>query len=126
MKKKSSKVKSISFWLSSFLVLYFISSVFVIPFILKNQAIDYLTNNLKNKTTLERVSFNPFGFEIKLYNFKLYDKKDSLLVNFETIRVDFNLIKSVFNQEINFDNITLYKPTVNVQLLKNGSINLLN
>ena len=119
-------IKSVRFWLSCLVVLYFISTVFIIPFVVKSQLITYLDENLSHKASLEKVSFNPFGFEIQLYNFKLFDKKNDLLIDFENIRVDFNLIKTAYTQKINFDAITLYKPTINVKLLKNGKINLLD
>ena len=125
MKKNTPLFKTFRFWVSFVAVLYFISTIFIIPSVIKNQTVNFLNNNLKQNSSLERVSFNPFGFEVQFYNFKLYDKKNDLLLDFEKIRVDFDLIKTAISQVVNFDAITLYKPTINVKLLKDGNINLL-
>ena len=126
MKNQSSLFKSFRFWLLAFVGIYLVFTVFIIPSVVKNQTMTFLNENLKHPSTLERVSFNPFGFEIKFYNFKIFDKKNEILIDFETIRVDFDLITTLFTQVVHFDSFTLYKPTVNVKLLKNGKLNLLS
>ena len=126
MKNQSSILKTFRFWFSFFAVIYFISTIFIIPFIVKNQTIAFLNDNLKHKTTLEKVSFNPFGFEIQFYNFKIYDTDDDILIDFETIRVDFDLLTTIFTQVVHFDSFSLYKPTINIKLLKDGKLNLMS
>jgi len=126
MKKNSSLFKSFRFWLFSFVLLYFIGTIFVIPYIIKTQALSFIHNNLNHNATLQRIIVNPFGAEIRLYNFQLSNKKNEKVLSFESLRVDFNLIKTLMTNVIEFDAISLYKPSVHVKLQKDGKINLLS
>ena len=126
MKTNPTLFKSFRFWIATFVAIYFVSTIFIIPLIIKNQTVSFLNDNLNHKTTLERVSFNPFGFEVKFYNFKIFDKKDDILIDFETIRVDFDLLSTIFTQVVHFDSFNIYKSTINVKLLKDGKLNLLS
>lgn len=125
MNQNYSIFKKKYFWATSFVLLYFIITIFIIPYVIKSQSVSFINNNLNHKANIERVTFNPFIFELWIYNFQLHDKNDDLLINFEKLRVDFNLARTVYKQIITFDAINMYKPKINIKLYKDGTINLL-
>ena len=125
MQLNSSLFKSYKFWISSIILVYLLTTVFLLPYLIKSQTITFIKNELNHKATIEKVAFNPFTFNLNMKNFELFDSKDKTLISFDNFRVDFDLLNSIYTQVVQFNVVILQKPLINVKLLKDGKLNLL-
>ncbi len=125
MQLNSSLFKSYKFWLTSTVVLYFVTTLLVLPYVVKSQTIGFFQKELQHQATVEKVTFNPFTFDLKMLNFELFDKQNKSLVAFTNLRIDFDLLNSIFTQIAQFNNLELHDLKVNIKLLKDGKLNLL-
>ena len=110
-----------------FLIVVYIGFGFtLLPIILKNQIIKKLDENLIQKTTIEKIEFNPLILELKIHNFKISDSNDVTTLSFKEFLVDFSALRSIKQQNIRFKDIALKDLFVNIIEGKDGNINLLN
>ena len=93
---------------------------------MKNQIIKNLDENLTQKTTIEKIEFNPLILELKIHNFKISDSNDVTTLSFKEFLVDFSALRSIKQQNIRFKDIALKDLFVNIIEGKDGNINLLN
>ena len=110
-----------------FLIVVYIGFGFtLLPIILKNQIIKNLDENLTQKTTIEKIEFNPLILKLKIHNFKISDSNDVTTLSFKEFLVDFSALRSIKQQNIRFKDIALKDLFVNIIEAKDGNINLLN
>jgi hypothetical protein len=110
-----------------FLIVVYIGFGFtLLPIILKNQIIKNLDENLTQKTTIEKIEFNPLILELKIHNFKISDSNDVTTLSFKEFLVDFSALRSIKQQNIRFKDIALKDLFVNIIEGKDGNINLMN
>lgn len=110
-----------------FLIVVYIGFGFtLLPIILKNQIIKNLDENLTQKTTIEKIEFNPLILELKIHNFKISDSNDVTTLSFKEFLVDFSALRSIKQQNIRFKDIALKDLFVNIIEEKDGNINLMN
>jgi len=125
MQLNSSLFKSYKFWLTSTVVLYFVTTLLILPYVVKSQTIGFFQKELQHQAKVEKVTFNPFTFDLKMINFELFDKQNKSLIAFTNLRIDFDLLNSIFTQIAQFNNLELHDLKVNLKLLKDGKLNLL-
>jgi len=126
MQINSSLFKSYKFWLTSTVVLYFATTLAILPYLVKSQTVGFFQKELQHKAVIEKVTFNPFTFDLKMHNFELFDQQNKTLISFENFRVNFDLLNSIYTQVAQFNNIELHSLKANVKLLKDGRLNLLD
>jgi len=85
MKLLTKKIPRIIFWtLVSIFLLYTIAGFFIVPMIIKSEALDYIKEEFQRDTEIESVSFNPFTFSLSVEGFKLYEKeKSDVFISFQ-------------------------------------------
>ena len=116
-----------SLYLFCFLIVVYIAFGFeVLPIILKNQIIKILDEKLTQKTTIEKIEFNPLTLKIVIHDFKLSDSNDVTTLSFKEFLVDFSALRSIKQRNIRFKDIALKDAFVNIIEGKDGNINLLN
>ena len=114
-----------SFFLLCFIPIFLIFVGFqIVPFVLKEQIIKNLDENLTLKTQIEKVEFNPFTFKVKITNFKLLDEKENSFASLKELSIDFAFLKSIEKQHISFKNIFLDELILNITEEKDDSYNL--
>ena len=109
--------------LSSIIAIYAILGFVAVPNIVKPQIEKILNENLNEKTSLEKVSFNPFLLKFSLENFKIYNEKQTI-ISLKKLLVDFSIIKSLDEKHISFKNLHIKNLFVHLIESKNGVINL--
>mgnify|MGYP003583102163 CR=1 FL=1 len=118
------KLEKSFYWLCFALLVYITIGFKLIPAVLKDQLIKNLDENLTQKTTIEKIEFNPFIFKLTVHGFKLSDSNDITSVTFKNFSVDFDAIKSIKRSSITFDGISLKDVFINIIEEKDGSVNL--
>ena len=115
MKLLTKKIPRIIFWtLVSIFLLYTIAGFFIVPMIIKSEAVDYIKEEFQRDAEIESVSFNPFTFSLSVEGFKLYEKeKSDVFISFKKFFIDIRLLPLI-SKEIYFQEITLTEPDGNV------------
>ena len=118
------KLEKSFYWLCFALAIYITIGFKIIPTVLEDQLVKNLDENLTQKTTLEKIEFNPFTFNLKIHNFKLSDSNNEPTISFKEFAVDFGVLKSIENLNVSFENVSLLDAIINVIEEKDGQINL--
>ena len=118
------KLEKSFYWLCFVLAIYITIGFKIIPTVLEDQLVKNLDENLTQKTTLEKIEFNPFTFNLKIHNFKLSDSNNEPTISFKEFAVDFGVLKSIENLNVSFENVSLLDAIINVIEEKDGQINL--
>ncbi|WP_368030175.1 DUF748 domain-containing protein [Arcobacter sp. s6] len=118
------KLEKSFYWLCFTLAIYITIGFKIIPTILEDQLVKNLDENLTQKTTIEKIEFNPFTFNLKIHNFKLSDSNQTPTISFKEFTIDFGVLKSIENLNVSFQNISLVDALVNVIEEKDGQLNL--
>jgi hypothetical protein len=118
------KLEKSFYWLCFALAIYITIGFKIIPAVLEDQLVKNLDENLTQKTTIEKIEFNPFTFNLKIHNFKLSDSNNEPTVSFKEFAVDFGVLKSIENLNVSFQNISLVDALVNIIEEKDGQLNL--
>lgn len=117
------KIEKTFWWLCFILAIYTTIGFKVVPDIIQEQIVKNLDENLTQKTTIEKVDFNPFTLNTKIHNFKL-GELSSPLVSFEMLNADIAFLRSIFEQHASIEEVQLKKLFINIVEEKDGSINL--
>lgn len=108
----------------SLIFIYLVFGFFILPKIVKSQIVGKLSELTQSEVTLEKVKFNPLSLTASLGDFKLSkEKKD--IVAFKELHVDLS-ISSVVRRSLNFSEITLNEPYLNLVISSGGRLNLLD
>jgi len=109
--------------ISSLFIIYTIVGFFIVPMIIKSEAIDYIKEELKRDAEIESVSFNPFSFSLSVEGFKMYEReKKEIFISFKEFFINFNLLPLI-NKELDFEEITLTEPLGNIIRLNGDEFN---
>ncbi|XPV70487.1 MAG: DUF748 domain-containing protein [Halarcobacter sp.] len=109
--------------LLSILAIYSILGFIVLPLIVKSQLEKILTEKLTQQVSIDSISFNPFLLNFSLNKVKVYNDKNTT-ISFNTLYVDFFLIKSLDEKHISFKNFWIDDLYVNLVENSDGTFNL--
>lgn len=118
------KIEKTFYWLCFFLAVYITIGFKLIPYVLKDQLVKNLDDNLTLKTTIEKVEFNPFTLEAKIHNLALNNKDSEKVISFSQFKLNIALLRSILEAHVSLDNVLLQNTVVNVEEDINGIINL--
>ncbi|WP_320033797.1 DUF748 domain-containing protein [Halarcobacter sp.] len=107
--------------LSIFLI-YTIIGFIAIPKIAKPQIEKIINENITQKASIEKLKFNPFLLKLSAFNLKISDKNTTTF-SLDKLEIDFSLITSLDEKHINFKNLELVNPYINVIENEDGSFN---
>lgn len=114
--------RSKSFWLLSLFVLYSIFGWIFIPKIVESQ----LKVNLKTlanwDTRIDSVVFNPYALSLSLSDTHIHESTDQPVLSFDELFINFSLLGSLTGT-IAFDEISLSKPVINLDVDQHGTTN---
>ncbi|MDY0320613.1 MAG: DUF748 domain-containing protein [Arcobacteraceae bacterium] len=117
-------LKKIFYTLGIVFISYVLIGFLGLPYIIKSQAPKYVKENLNIDLSIQKVDFNPFLFKMNIYALELKDK-NSVLVSFENLFLDFDLLRTISNKYLHFKTLSISKPFINIQIDKGKNINLL-
>ena len=110
--------------LAAVVLLYTAAGFFLVPYVIKQQAIKYVTQSLHRQLTIEQVRTNPYTFTMSMRNLDLKEQDTTPILGFKELFTNFELFSSVKNWAFTFALIRLDEPRVNVLMRKDGKLNL--
>jgi hypothetical protein len=106
------------------LLLYTAAGFFLVPYVIKQQAIKYVTQSLSRQLTIDEVATNPYTFTLSIRNFDFKEQDATPLLGFKELFVNFELFSSLKKWAFTFALIRFDEPRVNVLMKKDGKLNL--
>ena len=116
-------LKNIRFWLVFIPVLYTICGFFLLPWLARTQLPPYLKQHFDLTVSIEKITFNPFTFELHVNNVSLLDLKQKKVIGVEYLYVNYEP-SHLFKKEIFVQSLMIENPTFDMQINKEGTFNL--
>jgi Domain of Unknown Function (DUF748) len=106
------------------LLLYALAGFLLAPRLARNAIIQYVHKDLGRQASIGKLSFNPFSLVIEIHQFELREADDRPIASFDLLRVGASLMASLFNRAWTLSEVRLEQPVVQVQINRDGSLNL--
>jgi len=110
--------------LAGVVLLYTAAGFLLAPYVIKQQAIKYVTQSLHRQLTIDQVRTNPYTFTMSMRNLDLKEQDSTPIVEFKELFINFELFSSLKNWAFTFDLIRVDEPRINVLMRKDGKLNL--
>ncbi len=104
------------------IALYAVFGFFILPGIVRSQAVKAIRENLGREATIAEVKFNPFLLALTVNGFDLKDPDGQTFVSFGQFHADFQL-SSLFRRAWTFSEIRLASPFFRVVMTGEGQYN---
>jgi hypothetical protein len=113
-----------TFWLvlAGLLLAYAGAGFFLVPWLLKSQAREYVTTTYQRELAIGDVRFNPFTLALDVRNVALPDRDGRPMLEFDRFFVNFQAI-SLFRRAWSFEEIILDRPGARLVVRPDGTIN---
>ncbi|HYQ61508.1 MAG TPA: DUF748 domain-containing protein [Desulfatiglandales bacterium] len=105
--------------------LYTAAGFFLVPYVIKQQAIKYITQTLHRQLSVDQVAVNPYTFTLAMRNLDLKEQDTTTVLGFKELFINFELFSSLKNWAFTFALVRLDEPRINVLMSKDGKLNLL-
>lgn len=115
--------KWILFSIFSTALLYTLLGFVLIPYILSNQLPPTIESQLNRKTSISKIEFNPYSFELNLTGFELKNINESRFIAFKQLYLNFQLWNSLTSQGLVFEKISLNQADINISRDKQADFN---
>lgn len=97
---------------------------FVMPFVAKQQLAPLVSDKLGRDTQIENIYFNPFTFELSVERLVISEHKPThTFIGFEKLYINISPLESLANLAIIFEEVSITKPTINIERLTTGTYN---
>jgi len=106
--------------------LYALGGFWLVPKLIRSQATDYVSTELKKSLTLGEIKFNPFRFELDMRDIAIADvsaRPGQPLVALKHLLVDFQ-VSSIWKRAYTFRRVALEGPFARAIIRSDGSLNL--
>ena len=110
--------------LAGVLVLYTAVGFLLLPYVIKQQLIKVVSQEMHRQLTIEKVVANPYTFTLSMRNLDLKEQDTTPILGFKELFINFELFSSLKNWAFTFALIRLDEPRVNVLMRKDGKLNL--
>lgn len=111
--------------LSGLFFFYTLVGFFIVPAVLKSQLEDKLPPVLHRQVSIQAIEFNPYALSLRITGFRAIEPTGEEFASFGELFVNFQT-SSLFQRSLNFSEISLKQPSLNVILEKDGKANFAN
>lgn len=118
------KLKIAFYALISLFSFYLLFGFFILPLILKDQAVKILDENLNAKSSIEKIEFNPILFNLKIHNFALKNDLKEDLIALKELELELGVFRSIEKRYLRIEHILLDEIFLNIAQDKDGKVNL--
>jgi hypothetical protein len=105
-------------------VLYTAAGFFLLPYVIKQQLIKYVSQELRRQLTIEKVVANPYTFTLSMRTLDFKEQDSTPILGFKELFINFELFSSLKNWAFTFALIRLDEPRLAVIMRKDGKLNL--
>src|SRR5512139_968728 len=91
-------------------VLYTAAGFFLVPYVIKQQTIKYVTQTLNRQLLVEQVAVNPYTFTLTMRNLDLKEQDTTPILGFTELFINFELFSSLKHWAFTFALIRLDEP----------------
>ncbi|WP_434937857.1 DUF748 domain-containing protein [Shewanella sp. HL-SH8] len=96
----------------------------IMPFIAKQHLAPLVSDKLGRETQIESIHFNPFTFELSVEHLIVSESKPTqTFIGFEQLYINISPLESLANLAIIFEEVSITKPTINIERLTKDSYN---
>ncbi len=117
-------LKIVLFVFVGLLILYTALGFFGVPWAITNKLPPILADELNRPVTIEKASFNPFLFKLRVKGLAIQEVDGSPLAGFDELFVDFEALSSLSKQTYTFAQIRFWLPYGLAIVRPDGSLNL--
>lgn len=118
------RLRGVLKWLTWIVALYAAAGFLLAPYLLRNQLLDFISNDLQREGAVIEVKINPFDLSLNIWGFRIDEPDGAPLLGFNELHIDFTLA-SLLNRAWTFEEFRLARPYVNVVVEADGALNLL-
>ena len=111
------------FWLFFLFLLYSLFGWVAVPFIVENQLGSVLKSTANWEVKIGNTVFNPYALSLEIEQASFKNDKDQQILGFERFFVNFSALSSLTGV-ISFDEISLARPLVNLEVDHAGQTNI--
>ena len=112
-KKNKRLIRNPLFWAAVFLFIYMFIGFVLIPFIIRNKAIDFIKEEYNRDAKIENVAFNPFTFTLSIQGFLLNEKDRGVFLKWGDFYIDLNLFP-LFSKVVDIEEMQLLYPEIEI------------
>jgi len=112
------------FWLLVVLLSYTLAGFFLVPWVGKRQAVNFVTENLGMELSIDKLRFNPWTLTAEITGMAIGEDAQDPMLGFDRFFVNFQT-SSLFNWALTFSEVTLDRPYGEVIQYEDGQLNLL-
>jgi hypothetical protein len=105
------------------ILLYTLAGLFLVPYLARTAAEQYVTEQLHRRLALGEITFNPFTFQSGIHDLTLSETDGRVIVSFKALLVNAELA-SLWRRAIVLKEVRLEDPDVDVIVERDGSVNL--
>jgi hypothetical protein len=119
---KNRPVKNPLFWTGVIYIVYLASAFFLLPYVAKKKAVEYIGSEFGRELEIEKISFNPFTLKLTVKNLIFHEPDGGTFIKWEEFSVDpalFPLVK----KSIVLQDISLISSQVSLIKMKDGTFN---
>lgn len=116
-------VRNSAIGVAAVLLVYTLAGFFLAPYLLEQQLVKYVKEELGAQASIEKIIINPYTLALTIDNFSLRQPDRPRLIGFKQFHANFELA-SVANKAWTFQKVRLAQPFLRLQISKNGQLNL--
>lgn len=116
--------KNVLFWLISLSLFYTLSGFVILPWWARTQLPSLLKEKINLPMSVEKVTFNPFTFELHVNNLALKDHAENNVTCIEHLYLNYEPLL-LFKKEFFIKSLLISKPFADLKIDENGTLNLL-
>ncbi|MDG0816289.1 DUF748 domain-containing protein [Bdellovibrio svalbardensis] len=126
LKFASATIQKIAFGFAGFIALYALLGFFVVPYVVKQEAVKTVESKFGVKPEIKKISFNPFIFELTVEGFEMpaavgTDSSQSRL-KFDLFSLNMSIFP-LLKKEIHLSSVILKNAQLQFIILSNGTTN---
>lgn len=106
-------------------VAYTLTGFFLAPYLIQRYATRFADEKLRCSLAIEEVRLNPYALTLEIKNFDLKELSGSPLIAFQDLFINFQ-VSSLWRWAFTFADVRLEKPSVHIQVMEDGRVNLID
>ncbi len=104
-------------------MVYVVTGVYIVPALLKSKIPEIIQQETGRKALISEIQVQPFPLSIRLQRFEVQEHNGQPFAAFDDFYIKLDLLRSIKQLALVFDEVLLSKPYVHIARQKNGTFN---